>query len=315
LDFATVLGNFAPHAGPVQLIVGVTDPHRRHPAVLAQIGLTLAQLTERAPVLGIGAGAEENLGPYGVPHDHACARVEEALRILQMALAGPGPHDFAGRFFTLDQAVTGLRAPEGCTPEIWVGANRPRMLELAGRYGDGWLPSELMAPADYAQRLGVVRTAAEAAGRDPDLVVASGGVPVVVADTDAEARQLLDAPLIRFLALHASAASWRDCGFAHPFGEMYKGLRELLPHRLSRAQVESALAAVPDEVVAAQAIVGSRQTVLNRIGDLLDAGMRHPMLIPVSALASPQAAQFTVESVPWLSAELRAAAAETMVTA
>jgi len=96
---------------------------------------------------------------------------------------------------------------------------------------------------------------------------------------------------------------------------MYKGLRELLPHRLSRAQVESALAAVPDEVVAAQAIVGSRQTVLNRIGDLLDAGMRHPMLIPVSALASPQAAQFTVESVPWLSAELRAAAAETMVTA
>jgi phthiodiolone/phenolphthiodiolone dimycocerosates ketoreductase len=306
LEFATVLGNLAPDAGPVRLAIGVTDPNRRHPAVLAQFALTLAQLTEQAPVLGIGAGALENLTPYGVAHDHQVARVEEALQVIRLLLDGPGPHDFAGRFFTLDQALMGLRAPRGREPRLWVGANRNRMLEITGRYADGWVPSELMAPAEYARRLGVVRAAAAEAGRDPAAVVAAGGVPIIVAETDAAAHELLAAKPIRFTALHASAAAWREHGVAHPFGENYGGLKELLPHRLTRPEVERALAQVPDEIVAAQAIVGSRQTVLNRIGDLLDAGMEHPMIIPISAAASPAAAQYTVETLPWLCAELRA---------
>jgi phthiodiolone/phenolphthiodiolone dimycocerosates ketoreductase len=133
-------------------------------------------------------------------------------------------------------------------------------------------------------------------------------VPIVVAEADTAARAMLDTKLIRYMALHASAAAWRKLGHAHPLGENYKGLKELLPHRLTPAEVESALAVVPDDVVAAQAIVGSRQTVLDRIGELIDAGMRHPMLIPMSALVSPEAAQYTVETVAWLGGELRAAA-------
>ncbi len=305
LDFATVLGNLAPLAGPVRLAVGVTDPHRRHPAVLAQTALTLAQLTERAPVLGLGAGALENLVPYGVPHDDRVGRVEEALRVLRTFFSGEGPHDFRGRHFTLDRAVMGLPAPEGRTPLIWLGANQERMLTLAGRHADGWLPSDLMTPDEYARRLAVVRTAAEQAGRDPGAVLPAAGLPVVVAETDDAARDLLRAAPIRFLALHAGARAWRRHGAQHPFGEDYKGLTELLPHLLTRAEVARALAAVPDEVIAAQVLAGSRETVLKRIGELIDAGLRHPVLIPASALASPQAARFTVESVGWLSARLR----------
>jgi phthiodiolone/phenolphthiodiolone dimycocerosates ketoreductase len=305
LDFATVLGSLAPHAGPVRLAIGVTDPNRRHPAVLAQTALTLAQLTDQAPVLGIGAGALENLQPYGVPHDHRVSRVEEALRILRMFFDGEGPHDFRGRFFTLDQALMGLPAPKGRTPLIWLGGGRDRMLRLAGRYADGWLPSELMAPDEYARRLAVVRSAAVEAGRDPDAVVAAGGVPIVVAETDEAARELLRAKPIRFTALHASAEAWRRHGVAHPFGEDYRGLAELLPHRLTREEVERAMAAIPDELVAEQAVVGSRETVLRRIGELVDSGLRHPMLIPVSAMASPEAAGYALESVGWLASRLR----------
>lgn len=306
LDFATVLGNFAAHAGPVQLAVGVTDPNRRHPAVLAQTALTLAQFTERPPVLGIGAGALENLQPYGLPHDHRVGRVEEALQILRMMLDGPGPHDFSGRHFTLEQAPMGLRAPAGREPRLWVGGNRNRMLELTGRYAEGWLPSELMEPREYTRRLDVVRRAAEAANRDPAAIVAAGGVPIVVADTDEQARELLRATPIRFLALHRGADAWAARGATHPFGAGYQGLQDLLPHTLTRADVERAMAAIPDQVVADQVLAGSRQTVLDRIGDLVEAGMQHPMLIPASAMASPEAAVYTLESVVWLASELRA---------
>ncbi|MEU4807013.1 LLM class flavin-dependent oxidoreductase [Actinosynnema sp. NPDC023587] len=304
LEFATLLGNLAPDAGPVQLAIGVTDPHRRHPAVLAQFALTLAQLTERAPVLGIGAGMLENLTPYGVAHDHQVDRVEEALRVIRLLLDGPGPHDFAGRHFTLDKAMMGLRAPEGRTPRLWVGAGQPRMLEITGRYADGWMPSKMMTPAAYARRLAKVRAAAVEAGRDPNAVVAAGWVPIVVADTDEAAHELLRVKAIRFTALHATAATWRRFGVPHPFGETYKGDRELLPHRLTRAEVEHALAEVTDELVATQAIIGSRQTVLDQIGDLIDAGMGYPMLFPLSAMASPEAAQYTAETLPWLRARL-----------
>ncbi|MFI1812869.1 LLM class flavin-dependent oxidoreductase [Streptomyces sp. NPDC020422] len=315
LEFATVLGNFASVAGPVRLAVGVTDPHRRHPAVLAQTALTLAQFTERPPVIGIGAGARENLQPYGIRPDRQVGRVEEALQILRMFFDTEGPHDFKGEFFTLDQAVMDLRAPGGGVPEIWVGGSGPRMTALAGRYGDGWIPSDLMSPAEYARRLSVVHAAAVAAGRDPGRIVAAGGIPVIVAETDEAARELCRATAIRFLALHAGAAQWRAYGVPHPFGDAYQGLSHLLPHRLTREQVERALAVVPDELVADLAIVGSRETVLDRIGSLVDAGLRLPVLIPVSALASPEAAGYAVESVAWLAERLRSETLAGEVTA
>ncbi|MFD0886054.1 LLM class flavin-dependent oxidoreductase, partial [Streptosporangium algeriense] len=141
----------------------------------------------------------------------------------------------------------------------------------------------------------------------PASVVAAGGVPIVVAETDEAARKLLQAKPIRFLALHAGAASWRRHGVAHPFGERYRGLTELLPHLLTRDEVERAMAETPDELVSEQAIVGSPQTVLDGIRKLVDAGLRHPMLIPVSALAGPEAAGFTMETAVWLNSQLRSA--------
>ncbi|MFH9349574.1 LLM class flavin-dependent oxidoreductase [Kitasatospora sp. NPDC017646] len=315
LEFATVLGNFAASAGPVRLAVGVTDPHRRHPAVLAQTALTLAQFTERPPVIGIGGGARMNLQPYGISPGRTVDRVDEALRILRLFFDGTGPHDFKGEFHTLDQAVMDLRAPGGAVPELWVGGGGPRMTALAGRYGDGWIPSDLMPPAEYARRLATVREAADAAGRDPERIVAAGGVPVIVAETDAAARALTRSTAIRYLALHAGAAQWSAHGVAHPFGEGYRGLSHLLPHRLTREQVERALAVVPDGLVADLAIVGSRQTVLDRIRELGDAGMQLPVLIPVSALASPEAAGYTVEALAWLAGELGRDRATGRVTA
>ncbi|MCP3804858.1 LLM class flavin-dependent oxidoreductase [Allokutzneria sp. A3M-2-11 16] len=304
LDFATVLGHLAGGAGPVRLGVGVTDPHRRHPALLAQTFLTLAQLTERAPVLGIGAGALENLQPYGIAHDRPVARVEEALKLIRMCLEARGPLDFQGRFFTLDKALMDLRAPEGRTPRIWLGANGPRMLELTGRHADGWYPWEPMTPEEYARRLAVVRAAATAAGRDPDGITPALGLSIVVGRTDEAVRKLLCSTPIRYLALHSSAAAWRAHGAAHPFGEDYRGLPKLLPHRLGRDEVTRAIKAVPDHVVATQVVAGTPRTVLARIAEFVDAGLRHVVLIPASALVSVQDAEFAVETVAWLAEQL-----------
>ncbi len=66
-EYQTLLGSLAARAGRMQLGVGVTKPIGRHPVLIAQAALTLAHLTKRAPILGIGTGERMNIEPYGLP--------------------------------------------------------------------------------------------------------------------------------------------------------------------------------------------------------------------------------------------------------
>jgi hypothetical protein len=54
---------------------------------------------------------------------------------------------------------------------IWLGAYKPRMLDLVGRKADGWLPSlAYLAPGGLADGNARIDRAARAAGRDPSAV-------------------------------------------------------------------------------------------------------------------------------------------------
>ena len=50
------------------------------------------------------------------------------------------------------------------SPKIWVGADGPRMLEITGRYADGWWPGSVYAPEEYAAKLRAVRGIRRALG-------------------------------------------------------------------------------------------------------------------------------------------------------
>jgi phthiodiolone/phenolphthiodiolone dimycocerosates ketoreductase len=163
-DDQTLLGYLAARSGGLRLGVGVTEPFRRHPSVIAQAAVALAHLSGRAPILGIGAGERENTNPYGLPFDRPAGRLEKALQIIRTAFTRQGPIDFHGRHYRLEGAVLDLQPPPGRTPEIWIAAHGPRMLRLTGRYGDGWYPFAVGSPDDYAARLGVIRAAAQRSG-------------------------------------------------------------------------------------------------------------------------------------------------------
>jgi alkanesulfonate monooxygenase SsuD/methylene tetrahydromethanopterin reductase-like flavin-dependent oxidoreductase (luciferase family) len=60
------LGSLAGCAGRVRIGTAVTDVVRRHPVMVAQAATTLAELTTRPPILGVGAGEGLNLDPYGL---------------------------------------------------------------------------------------------------------------------------------------------------------------------------------------------------------------------------------------------------------
>jgi phthiodiolone/phenolphthiodiolone dimycocerosates ketoreductase len=305
LDFAVLLGHLAARAGRVRLGVGVTDPIRRHPVVLAQTMITLAHLTRRAPVLGIGAGERMNIDPYGLDFTHPVDRLEEALQVLRACLTSRDPIDFQGRHYRLDRALLVATAPRGRTPQVWVAAHGPRMLELAGRYGDGWFPTLLTDPDEYATKLSTVRDAARRAGRGTDAVLPALQCFVVVAPTREQARAMLRTRALRMVALGFPAERWRRLGAAHPLGDGFRGYVDLLPEAYDRATVEAALSAVPAELVERGPLLwGTPHDVAERLGELGEVGLRHVVLAPLSALVSRRAAGYGVLAVPRIARRL-----------
>lgn len=281
----------------MQIGVGVTETLRRHPLLLAQTAMTWSHMTKSAPILGIGAGERENTVPYGIDFHRPVGRLEEALPIIARAFGPRGALDFDGEFFKLDKAMMDLEPAPGRRPQVWVAAHGPRMLRLAGRYGDGWYPTFPMSPMAYSESLAAIKDAALAAGRDPKLIVPGAQMVVVLGRTEAEARKLLDTKIMRFMTLLAPAAMWQENGVAHPLGADFRGLIDFIPAEHSGDLIAAAMDQVPTDIVAENMIWGTPESVRNRLEDYIDAGLRHIVLGPASAAVSRRNAAFTIRAV------------------
>jgi len=296
-DYQTLLGNLAPRAGSMHLGVGVTEAIRRHPMLLAQAFLTLAHMTERAPILGLGAGERENVEPYGLAFDRPVGRLEDALAVVKAALRSRGPFSHRGPFFAFDDAVMDLVAPDATRPEIWIAAHGPRMLRLTGEFADGWYPTLPTSPGEYESSLRAVWSAARTAGRDPRAITPGWQAFTVIGRTERAARAMLDSRAVRFTALLADAATWQRIGVPHPFGDAYRGIVDFTPERHSRAELDAAMAAVPVDGLAEVVLWGTVEQIKRRLGDFADAGLRHLVLQPASALVSKRSALYSMAAV------------------
>ena len=281
-DATAVLASLAHSAGRVRLGTSVTEPLRHHPVAIAQSALTLATLTRRPPILGIGAGERMNTAPYGIPFDQPVSRLEEALQILRLCLDSPGSLDFSGRFCHLNPAPVDLAVP-GRTPQIWVAAQGPRMLQIAGRYADGWLPAYAPSPERYQAAHADLTAAARDAGRDPSAITPSLQAGAVVAATRAEAEKAVNSRFLRFNAVATwSAQTWQAVGLEHPFGPSFRGFVDFIPETVDRSALETAMDEVPGELLRSGVLWGTADDVVDAVRGLGDAGLRHISLIPLS---------------------------------
>ena len=151
----------------------------------------LPHLTKRAPILGIGAGERMNIDPYGLDPSEPVTRLEEALQIVRLCLSTQGPITFSGKHYRLDNALMDLKPARGKAPQIWIAGHGPRMLGLTGRYGDGWYPTAVVSPREYATKLATVRAAAHDAGRDPASITPALHRFTLIGATEQEARAML----------------------------------------------------------------------------------------------------------------------------
>lgn len=274
----------------------VTDLLRRHPASIAQTMLTLDHLTKGRAILGIGSGERLNTQPYGIEWKQPVAKLAEGLEVIRRLMtAGSSTVNFEGRHFSLHDAVMGLDPYGSEPPEIWIAAHGPRMLDLTGRYGDGWLPTK-MSPVDYKQSLEQIHVAGREANRTLDRFTPGMLGYVIIGPDDAAVQELLASPMIRFLCILMPNWVYEQLGVPPPLGPD-GGFHDFIPTRVSRAEVDRIVAAIPPRVSAHYAFAGTVEQLADEIAAYYAAGLRHLVMWNITGLGNPELARFSFEAM------------------
>jgi phthiodiolone/phenolphthiodiolone dimycocerosates ketoreductase len=284
LDGLAVAAAVAVLTKKVPIASCVVDTVRRHPASLAQTALTIDHLSRGRFILGLGSGETENTVPYGFDFTKSTSRFEESLKLIRLLWETNGPVDFSGQFYKLHHARLDTEPFEGRYPKIWVGSSGPRMLEITGRYADGWWPAGAYSPEDYAAKLGIVRQSAERAGRDPLAIVPAFVWTCLIGD-EAELAEILQAPLIKAIVLQVPAQIMRAHGYEHPMGSDWRGIHDIDPGVLTRERIVSILAKVDVEAILAVVPHGTPDQIARILKGYADAGLRVPKILDYSGMA------------------------------
>ena len=275
--------------------VVVTDLLRRQPAVLAQTMLTLDHATKGKAILGLGSGERLNISPYGMPFNKPVSRLSEGIEVIRLLWDADGPVSYDGEFEHLDRAVLGL-SPYGDTPpEIWMAAHGPRMLDLAGRKADGWLPTK-HTTEEYGQMLTAVRDSATGAGRDFDRFTPGMLGYVIVGPDEETVQRLKEQPLVRMLCVLLSSEIFRRLGVEPPL-QTASGWHGFIPSTVPREEALRIIDAIPPEVVGYYAFCGTPDQVAEEIVDYHRAGLQHLVLWNVTAFGDPSLASFSFKAL------------------
>jgi probable F420-dependent oxidoreductase len=127
---------------------------------------SLDSLTGGRVVAGVGVGWNRqefaNMGKADRFHIRG-AYLDEAIRLWRHLWSGSA-EPFRGRFHDLHDFVFGPLPDQGAALPIYVGGRAEPALRRAGRVADGY-HSSATGPSAYAERVPIIRAAAEEAGR------------------------------------------------------------------------------------------------------------------------------------------------------
>lgn len=186
----------------IRLGPGITVPHTRHVSVTASAIATLHELAPGRLVLGVGTGgsASETMG-LSVAKTARVATLESMAHALK--------HLLRGESIRLDTGTDARLAwlPQPVDIPLYLAGSGPRMLDAAGRLGDGAIMYSGVAPWLLEAALGCVRAGAAAAGRAPAAVDIAIWAPTSIASDRALARDHVRGRVASALR-HAFPVKW-----------------------------------------------------------------------------------------------------------
>jgi F420-dependent oxidoreductase-like protein len=197
-DAGVVLAAYANATFRIGLGTFVLPIYTRHPSLMAQMALTIDEVSHGRFTLGIGVSHQVTVeGLWGLKLEHPVVAMREYVDIVRDVVTN-GATAREGTQFT---ARVAYRGPRRAELPIVISALSPRMLELAGEIGDG-VALWMCAPG-YIRDVVVphVRAGRERAGKSMDGFDVIAAVPAMLTEDRAAALAVFRATATRYASL------------------------------------------------------------------------------------------------------------------
>lgn len=271
-DAVTYASAVASQVHDIKIGLGALNPFTRHPVLIA---MTVSALDEMAPeriILGIGSALPLRLGQMGIPYTppDAVTRSSAAIDTLHTLWKGE----------RIPSGTPGLPPLQPMFPPvhrvpIYLAGYRSPVMELAGQKGDGYLARPAESIPGLKKLLRVMNKAARAAGRDPNDIDVAGYLLALVGDTRRDAlNRAKREPFVIFMMSILSDVTLKRAGFEPE-------LRDRIAVHWRKEDYTTAGGLIPDELLDAFIVCGTRREIADRAWEYHEAGMDLPILQPV----------------------------------
>ncbi|MFH2111092.1 MAG: 5,10-methylenetetrahydromethanopterin reductase [Candidatus Bathyarchaeota archaeon] len=258
------LSFIANYTDKIRMGPGVTNPYLVHPVMTAQ---SVASLDEVAPgrvLCGIGAGDRTSLDIVGAEMTNPVRTVRETVEIIRRQLARE-KEGYEGSVYKIKPGAKFNFKVENHIP-IYVGAQGPKMLQLAGAIGDGALINA-SHPEDIDRAVKQIRKGAEDAGRKFEDVDVAAYTSFSVAETEKKAKKAV-VPVVAYIVAGSPASVLENFGISV---EVADGIRGNLAER----NWGEAFGAVDSDMIDAFSVCGSPDMCVEKIDTILGKGVSH----------------------------------------
>jgi 1,4-dihydroxy-2-naphthoate octaprenyltransferase len=237
--------------------------------------MTVSAMDEMAPgrvILGLGTGLPLRLAQMGIPYTPAggVQAVSEAIDTMRTLWSGQRIPSFTPGL----PPIQPMFPPVHNVP-IYIAAYRTPFLELAGRKADGYLARPAESVTNFKRMFPKIRAASVAAGRPENAVQTAGYLLTFVDKTRREAlNRAKREPFVIYMMSVLSDFSLEQVGFE-------RDLRDQIMAAWRVEDYHKAAGLIPDEMLDAFMLCGTREDVAAKATQYRDVGMDLPLLQPV----------------------------------
>jgi len=270
-DTLTQIAAVGHHTRTIRIGVAVTPVYTRSPSVIAASANVISQVIPGRFILGLGSSSQTIMGQWnGIPLDKPLTRVKETAQLVRQMLKGEKT-DFKGE--TLSSR--GYRqAPTENPPPIYIGALRPKMIEMAAEVGDGVI-FNLWPQGALPKMMEALKRGAKNAGKNWQDVEVVNRAMVLCTDDKAMGREIFRAAFGPYYAtpVYNKFLAWAG----------YEDAATAIAQGWAEKNREKTAGALTDALIDEIAIIGTEDEIQSRIQADADGGVHTHIIAPMAA--------------------------------
>jgi len=291
-DAPSLMGFLAATTNRLEIGSAILPIYSRTPTLLAMTAAGIDAISGGRCILGLGASGPQVIeGFHGVPYDRPITRTREIIDVCRQVWAREAPLEHHGVAYDIplpEGKGTGLGRPlkiinRPVRPRIpiWVAALGDKNVTMTAEIADGWLP--IFFVPEKAKEVFGPSLEAGTANRDPSLGVlqiAAGGLLAIGEEPEVAEVRELGRPMA---ALYIGGMGAKGKNFYNALACRYgyeKEAAEIQDLYLAGKKDEAA-ALVPDELLEATSLCGSKGYIQERIAAMAEVGVTHLNVIPI----------------------------------